>query len=82
MTPHLNRLIETVQMRGHNIRFYAELRKIIPNYRQILPLIQSSDCLYTGSYTISNFEQFWIKDIMQDFTKHLIIFSKTILKIV
>ena len=27
--PHLNRLIETVQMSGHNIWFYAELTKII-----------------------------------------------------
>ena len=32
VTPHLNRLVETVQMRGHNICFYAELTKIIPNY--------------------------------------------------
>ena len=39
VTPHLNRLDETVQMRGHNICFYAELTKIIPNYHQILPLI-------------------------------------------
>ena len=39
MTPHLNRLIETVQMRGHNICFYAEFTKIILNYHQILPLI-------------------------------------------
>ena len=39
MTPHLNCLIETVQMRGHNIRFDGELTKIIPNYQQILPLI-------------------------------------------
>ena len=39
VTHHLNRLIETVQMRGHNIWFYAELTKIIPNYHQILPLI-------------------------------------------
>ena len=39
VTPHLNRLIETVQMRGHNIWFHAELTKIIPNYHQILPLI-------------------------------------------
>ena len=31
VTPHLNRLDETVQMRGHNICFYAELTKIIPN---------------------------------------------------
>ena len=38
-TPHLNRLIKTVQMRGHNICFYAELTKIIPNYPQILPVI-------------------------------------------
>ena len=30
VTPHLNRLFETVQMRGHNICFYAELTKIIP----------------------------------------------------
>ena len=30
-------------MRGHNICFYAELTKIIPNYHQILPLIKSSE---------------------------------------
>ena len=29
VTPHLNRLIETVQLRGHNICCYAELTKII-----------------------------------------------------
>ena len=39
VTPHLNRLIETVQMMGHNICFYTELTKIISNYHQILPLI-------------------------------------------
>ena len=39
MTPHLNPLKETVQMRGHNIHFYAELTKIIPICHQILPLI-------------------------------------------
>ena len=33
MTPHLT---EIVQMRGHNICFYAELTKIIPHYHQIL----------------------------------------------
>ena len=49
VTPYLNR-IETVQMRGHNIRFYAELTNIISNYHQILPLIYSSDCLM--SYVI------------------------------
>ena len=32
VTPHLNRLIKTVQMRSYNIRFYAELTKIIPYY--------------------------------------------------
>ena len=31
----LNRLDETVQIMGHNIGFYAELTKIIPNYHQI-----------------------------------------------
>ena len=36
---HLNRLLETVQMRGYNIDFYAELTKIIFNYHQILLLI-------------------------------------------
>ena len=30
VTPHLNHLIETVQMRGHNIWFQSEIRKIIP----------------------------------------------------
>ena len=39
VTSHLNRLIKTVQMRGHNISFYVELTNIIPNYHQILPLI-------------------------------------------
>ena len=28
VTPHLNRLVETVQMRGHNLWFYSELTKI------------------------------------------------------
>ena len=42
VTPHLNRLHETVQMRYHNIRFYAKLTKIIHNYHQTLPLIWSS----------------------------------------
>ena len=45
-TPHLNRLSTrwcrgTVQMRGHNM-FYPELANIIPNYHQILSLIQTS----------------------------------------
>ena len=42
MTPHLNRLVETAQMRGENICFYAELTKLIFNYHQILPPIESS----------------------------------------
>ena len=32
VTPHLNRLNETVQMRGHNIWFRWEIRKIIIKY--------------------------------------------------
>ena len=32
VTPHLNRLVKMVQVRGHNICFYAELIKSIPNY--------------------------------------------------
>ena len=39
VTPHLNRLVETVQIRGHNICFNEELTKIIPKYHQILFLI-------------------------------------------
>ena len=39
VTSHLNHRIVMVQMRGHNICFYAELTKIIPNYQHILPLI-------------------------------------------
>ena len=39
VTPHLNHLVEMVQIRGHNICFFAELTKIIPYYHQILPLI-------------------------------------------
>ena len=32
VTPHLNRLNETVQMRGHNICFRSKIRKIIIKY--------------------------------------------------
>ena len=39
VTHHLNRLLETVQMRGHNKCFCAELTKIIPNYHQIYSLL-------------------------------------------
>ena len=39
VTPHLNRLVKLVPMRGHNICFYTELTKIIPYYYQILCLI-------------------------------------------
>ena len=28
VTPHLHRLVKTVQMRGHNIWYYAELKYI------------------------------------------------------
>ena len=45
MTPHLNRLGETVQMRGHIICFYAELTKIIHNYRQYF-LLSRALCPY------------------------------------
>ena len=38
VTP-VNCPVKTVQMRGHNICFYAELTKIIPNYHPILHLI-------------------------------------------
>ena len=42
VSPHLNRLVETVQMRAHNVCFLPELTKIFPNYHQIILLIQSS----------------------------------------
>ena len=40
VTPHQNRLVKAVQTRGHNIRFYAELTEIIPNYHQILSYLE------------------------------------------
>ena len=42
VTSHLDCLLEMVQMRGHDICFYAALTKIIPFYHQILPLIYGS----------------------------------------
>ena len=39
VTTHLNCLVETIQMKGRNLHFYAELVKIIPYYHQIHPLI-------------------------------------------
>ena len=47
MTPHLNRLDETVQMRGHNICFHAELTKIITNYLPFRAASYSSSKMYT-----------------------------------
>ena len=39
VTPHLNRLYETVQLKGHNICFNGKLVKIFPHYHHILCLI-------------------------------------------
>ena len=66
MTPHLNHPNETVEMgggggggggvcvwgggEGHNLSFYAELTKIIPNYQPILPSIYSSAIKYSRKY--------------------------------
>ena len=40
MTPHLNCLVETVEMRDHNISFYAALIKITSYYHQVLPYLE------------------------------------------
>ena len=40
--PSSDHLVKMVQIRGHNICFYTELTKMIPNYPHILPLISSS----------------------------------------
>ena len=45
MTPHLNCLNKTVQMRGHNISSNEKLEKLSLNDHQILPLIKSSALL-------------------------------------
>ena len=37
VTPHLNCLNKMVQMRGHNVCFYAELTYIISSYHQNTP---------------------------------------------
>ena len=52
VTPHLNLLNVTVQIRGHYLCFYVEL-KIITNYHQILPLTQSSE--ERSSYRLYSF---------------------------
>ena len=43
MTPHLNRLDETVLMRGHKICFYGEIWLIIPKLSLLPLLIWSTD---------------------------------------
>ena len=40
VTPHLNRLNETVQMRGHNICFRSKTRKIIIKYSLLSRALQ------------------------------------------
>ena len=70
VTHHPNRLVETVQMRGHiicfrrngsddgsqHICFWAELTKIIPNYHQMLPLIYTTGkpAIWRCSQTLNN----------------------------
>ena len=72
MTPHLNCLNETVQMRTHNISFYAELTKIIPNYHQILLLIWSSAYCICGENTAN----FYKKNIAKINKTRLISFQR------
>ena len=55
MTPNLN---ETVQMRGHNMWFYAELTKSIPHYHQILLYAQIVTILHTEIFVTFNFDPF------------------------
>ena len=62
MTSHLNRLVETVQMRGHNTWFQWDLRKIIPQIiikysflsRALLIYIHSPLTLFTPN------TRFWV----------------------
>ena len=71
VTPHLNCLIKTVQMRDHNICFYAELIKIIPNYHQILPLIYSS--VYIHKRFFNDFLRAEILDIVSILVSKLLV---------
>ena len=52
MTPHLNRLNETVQMGGHNIWFRCEIRKIIIKYSLLFRALESL-CLALKAWTSS-----------------------------
>ena len=49
VTPHLNRLVETVQIRGHNIWFQREIRKIIPQLPSNTPLIKTKFFFLTAN---------------------------------
>ena len=62
VTSHLNHLVEMVQMRGHNICFYAKLTKIIPNYYQIFLLI------YSCGFILPSPMHLQTKDILSYFT--------------
>ena len=53
VTPHSNRLTETVLMRGHNIGFYAEIWEIIPKLF-LLPSLIWSTVQYNPRYRDSN----------------------------
>ena len=57
----MNHLVKTVHMRGRNIRFYAELIKIISNYHQILPLIWSSvEVMLYLHYNMNKIQWQWV----------------------
>ena len=50
VTPHLNRLGETVHMMGHNIRFKGAIWKIIPKFFLLSLLIWSTEVAYATAY--------------------------------
>ena len=51
VTPQLNRLVETVQVRGHNIWFQKE-EKLSLSYHQIPPPISSDLCNTRGALVV------------------------------
>ena len=56
MTPHKNRLAETVLMMGHKIYFYREIWLIIPKMSLLLLLIWSTGPLTSSANKVDPYQ--------------------------
>ena len=79
MTPHQNRLDETVLMMGHKICFYEEIWIIIPKLSLLLLLIWSPDSVQTPVLSKGHFQRQQLLCIGKENQMHMTLFMHHIM---